>query len=64
MLCTKFELIPIKIEFFMNFLSCSKGWPNTMGYKRVFGKISSKMARREFSIFIFFSDTYTCSYVV
>ena len=27
-------------------------------------QISSKMARREFSIFIIFSDTYTCSYVV
>ena len=25
--------------------------------------ISSKMVRREFSIFIIFSDTYTCSYV-
>ena len=24
MLCTKFELIPIKIGFFMNFQSCSK----------------------------------------
>ena len=24
MLCRKFELIPIKIEFFMNFKSCSK----------------------------------------
>ena len=26
--------------------------------------ILSKMARKEFSIFIFFSDAYTCSYVV
>ena len=26
--------------------------------------ILSKMARREFSIFINFSDTYTCSYVM
>ena len=26
--------------------------------------ISSKMARREFSIFIIFSDTYTCSDVL
>ena len=26
--------------------------------------IFSKIARREFSIFIIFSDTYTCSYVV
>ena len=29
----------------------------------VIGQISSKMTRREFSIFIIFSDTYTCSYV-
>ena len=28
-----------------------------------FGQISSKMTRREFSIFIFFSDAYTCTYV-
>ena len=33
------------------------------GY-RVFGQISSKMKRREFSIFITFSDAYTCTYVV
>ena len=26
--------------------------------------ISSKMSMREFSIFIIFSDTYTCTYVV
>ena len=26
--------------------------------------ISSKMARREFSIFIIFSDSYTCSYAM
>ena len=30
----------------------------------VFGQISSKMKMREFSIFIIFSDAYTCSYVV
>ena len=27
-------------------------------------KISPKMKRREFSVFIIFSDTYTCTYVV
>ena len=32
MLCLAFELIPIKIGFFTNFLSCSKIWPKTMGY--------------------------------
>ena len=30
----------------------------------VLGQISSKMTKREFLIFIFFPDTYTCSYVV
>ena len=30
----------------------------------VSGQISSKMAQREFFIFITFSDTHTCSYVV
>ena len=32
MLCRKFELIPIKIEFFTIFKSCSKIWPNTLYY--------------------------------
>ena len=32
MLCRKFELIPIKIGFFMNFKSCSKIRSKTMGY--------------------------------
>ena len=32
MLCRKFELIPIIVGFFMNFLSCSKIWPNTLHY--------------------------------
>ena len=32
MLRTKFELIPIKIGFFMNFLSCSKILSNTLYY--------------------------------
>ena len=30
MLHRKFELIPIKIRFFTNFLSCTKIWPNTL----------------------------------
>ena len=30
----------------------------------IVGQISPKMTRREFSIFITFSDTYTCTYVV
>ena len=32
MLCRNFELIPIKIGFFMNFQSCSKIGPNTLYY--------------------------------
>ena len=32
MLCRKFELIPIKIGFFMNFQSCSKIGPKTLYY--------------------------------
>ena len=64
-LCRKFELIPIKIVFFTNFESCSKIWLKTLYYKyRDFGQISSKMTRREFSIFITFSDAYTCTYIV
>ena len=63
MLFIKFELILIKIGFFMNFKRYSKIEPKTMGYIIVQG-ISSKMAPREFSIFIIFSDTYTCSYVI
>ena len=57
MLHIKFELIPIKIGFFTIFKSCSK-----IGCTIVQG-ILSKMARREFSILIIFSDAYTCSYV-
>ena len=30
----------------------------------VFSQILAKMTRREFSIFITFSDTYTCSYAI
>ena len=38
-----------------------KTWSKTLYY--IVQDISSKMARREFSIFIIFSDAYTCSYV-
>ena len=61
MLCRKFELIPIKIGFLKKILICSQS-PCTI--VQVLGQISSKIARREFSIFITFSDTYTCTYVV
>ena len=61
MLYINFELISMKIGFFMNFKVAQKSgqrpWAIVQG-------ILSKMARREFSIFIIFSDTYTCSYQV
>ena len=61
MLRRKFELIPIKIGFFK--VATKSGqrpcaivqghWPNFI-----------KMTRREISISLIFSDTYTCTYVV
>ena len=57
MLCRKFELIPIKIGFFMNFLKLLKNQAKVPVLQcMVSGQISSKMTRREFSIFIIFSD--------
>ena len=43
---------------------CSKSGKNPCTKYMVSGQISSKIKRREFSIFIIFSDTYTCTYVV
>ena len=61
MLCRKFELIPIKIRFLKKLKVAPKvgqrPWAIVQG-------ISSKMARREFPIFIIFSDAYTCSHVM
>ena len=62
MLFRKFEPISIKIGFFMNFLSYSKIGPKSLYYS--IDQNLLKMARREFFIFIIFSDAYTCSYVV
>ena len=65
MLCRKFELIPMKIEFFYKFLKLLKNRVKVPVHSTGFlAKISSKMKRREISTFITFSDTYTCSYVV
>ena len=56
---------PILIGISSNFLhniknpKFVKNWPKY----RDFGQFSSKMKRREFSTFIIFSDTYTCTYV-
>ena len=57
----KFELIPIEIGFFMNFKVAQKfdKRPCT-----IVQGILSKMAPREFFIFIIFSDTHRCSHVV
>ena len=65
MLCRKFNPIPIRIGSFMNFYSSSKIDLKSLYYSTVIlAKFRKKMARREFSIFIIFSDTYTCPYVV
>ena len=64
MLCFKFELIPIKIGFYRNFFKLLQNLVKDPVQYRDVGQISSKMTRREFSIFIIFSDTYTCSYVM
>ena len=62
MLYINFELISMTIGFFMNFKVAQKSGHRPWAI--IVQDISSKMARREFSIFIIFSDTYTCSYVV
>ena len=64
MLHRKFELIPIEIGFFYEFLKLLKIWTKVPVLYRDFDQISSKMARREFSIFIIFSSSYTCFKVV
>ena len=64
-LCRKFKPIPIKIGFFMNFYSCSIIGPKSLYYSTVIlAKFRKKMDRREFSVFIIFSETYTCPYAV
>ena len=65
MLYRKFELIPIKIGFFYEFLKLLKNRVKVPVLEyRDLGRISPKMKIRKFSIFIIFSDTYTCTYVV
>ena len=60
MLCKKFEQILIKIGFFINLKVASKFGQRPC---TIVQSISPKMTRREFFIFIIFSDAYTCSYV-
>ena len=64
MLCRKFELISIKIGFFYKFFNFFQNLVKVPVLYRVIGQISLKIARTEFSIFMTFSDTYTCTYVV
>ena len=65
MLCRKFELIPIKIGFFMNFKSYSKIGPKTMYYSTwSLAKFYQKWLGENFPYLKFFSDAYTCTYVV
>ena len=64
MLCMKFELIPIKIAFLKIFKVALKLGQSPCIIVQVIGQISSKVTRREFSIFITFSDTYTSTYAV
>ena len=60
MLRRKFELIPIKNEFFKKFEVAQKSGQR---HCTIVQGHSSKMTRREFFIFIIFSDAYTCTYV-
>ena len=65
MLCRNFELIPIKFEFFYEFYKLLQNLiKDPVLQYSVFSQISSKISRREFTIFIIFSDAYTCTYVV
>ena len=61
MLYINFELIHIEFGFFMNFKVAQK-----LGQKSctIVQGILSKMAPKKLTIFIIFSDMYTCSYVV
>ena len=61
MLCRKFELIPIKIEFLQFLKVAQKSGQRPCTIVQGFWP---KMARRELSIFIIFSDAYICTYVV
>ena len=56
MLCRNFELIPIKIGFLKFLKVAPKSGQRPCTIVRVFGQISSKMTRKEFSIFIIFPD--------
>ena len=65
MLCFKFEIIPIKIGFFTNFLSWSKIGSKSLYYSTaILAKFRQKCQRENSSFLYFFFGAYTCSYVV
>ena len=65
MLYRKFELIPIKFAFFMNFLSCSKIRSKSLYYivQGAWPNFAENENERILNFYIF-SDAYTCTYVV
>ena len=56
--CSKFELISIKIRYFINFKNYSKMGPKSLYW--AVGKIFSKITRRKFLLFFYI---HRCSYV-
>ena len=64
MLCRKFELIPIKIGFFMNFKFAQKSGQSPCTIVHGLGPNSTEIERERILHFYNFSDTYTCTYVV
>ena len=54
MLCFKFELIPIKIGFFIIFLSCSKiGTLNFKKYNREFDRNQLKLETQHMNMYMY-----------
>ena len=53
-----------KLDFLWILKIAPKSGQSPCTIVQVFGQILPKMNRREFSIFIIFSDAYTCSYAV
>ena len=53
-----------KLDFLKNLKVAPKLGQTPCTIVQAFDQILSKMTRKEFCIFITFSDTYTCTYVV
>ena len=63
MLCRMFELILIKMGFFMNFIKLLKNWVKVpVLWYMVTGQKLPKLKWLKFSILIIFPDAYTCTY--